>query len=467
MADINSLRRQINSLQKTIKNLEKEQRKFRKQALNDQRNELIRIEREYQDALRRNQQNAEQQYKKALKELQTNILTSYRVKLDSIRKQLQENQRKQDLKYKELEDHYSELREKFENQVKQKRERNALFKQKAEDTLSETITLRDITNKRAHEFFCGNQFLIINNSIDATNQLINSEMFEAAIAQASSLGVQFNLLSARIDKELSEWKAIFDDYVEFIEFLKERIDDFIKDQKKFYQDYYDDYLDNKELLINLDFWSLGNFIKIKNRIEALNKEIEDIKELGIEAYLKDENNKPKQKQGFVQGLVEAQQLNDHLNGLFKFILHERAFADERIDISEQIIEILKPIGYKLLESGFLDRNPFNAFESVFSLQGDQNSLIIIRVTPVRQDGVTIHNEIIISTEFYGVQSSKDQLNILNRLVQIFSRNINIQTSIIAPDGKSSENLQIITDKRQSVPDVEKQMELEEKKYSIN
>lgn len=467
MASINSLKKEIKNLQATIKSLERQQRRFRQQALNDQRKELAKIEREYQKALRDNQRNAELQYQKSLRALQDSISRSYRVKFENIKKQIEDNQRQQNLKYKELENHYSELREDFEKQVKQKRERNTLFKQKAQETINETITIRDRTDLRPHEFFCGNQFIIIDNSIDSTNQLINSEMFEAAIAQASSLGIQFNLLSARIDKELSEWNAIFEDYVEFVEFLKDRINNFIEEQKEFYSEYYDTQMSNEELISNLDFWSLENFVIIKNQIDTLYKEIEEIKDLGIEAYLKDVDKKPKEKQGFVQGIAEAQQLNDHLNGLFKFILHERALSQERIDVSDAIEEILKPYGYTLLNRGFLEHSPLNALESIFSLQGDQNSLIILRVTPVRSNGIATHNEIIISTKFLGVQSFKDQLDILNNLFQILSSNINIQSSIVAPGDDSLENLKTITASRQSIPDIKKQMQLEEKKYNIN
>ena len=187
-------------------------------------------------------------------------------------------------------------------------------------------------------------------------------------------------------------------------------------------------------LKELDYWSSGKYLDFREKIMQELKNIECIDQDGISNHLK--KLKSSNSKGIFEKINEAEHWQDEMTAISSCIISERKLSDARWVYGQSISKSLEERGYCHIEKGFRNsvevliedgqngevpigtrpkENPLDCYRINASIH-DKGipDLMTISIFPVRQNGVAIRNECIVTyrpetvVEARHVQSLVDQ-----------------------------------------------------------
>lgn len=465
MATVEQLNRQIKQLQDEMRYLKAEDEKFRRRMKAEMEEQTRRYELEFKETLRRQKNETEQLYMQRIRTFQEEMLRESDRKYRELEQCAKEIEMKQRKKIDELSAYNEELCKLLKDIKHNVEERDACHLLNVQNALRELEECRKETDTTPHEFFFKGEFDIIDSHATDIEGIIENQMYEAAMADANSVMLEFELLQVKVEQAFQEWLSAFEDYCRLVRQMEQRIRLLEKQTihtaaGKFCM-----------TISELEYWSSHTYLAFKEKISKALKTIEDIEKNGIISYLKSTENVG--RRAIFSSVTEAKIWQDELAGIINCILSERLFSDERWKLGKDAHDILAGEGYVLIRKGFRRKKkngkdieaPIDCYEVVESLQGRDK--IRITLVPIREHGVTVKNECIVSLDAETIQDRCTIENVIttnvNRIQPIVSSGHVIG---LVPEGCQTLEKVLAQRTRAKDADPASQIKYLEKKYRI-
>ena len=403
MATERQLRRRMNNLQKEIDQMRGQSAALQANLIQSMDRRLADMKNQYQNQLVRIQRETEAAYIQRVRAFQENVINRVKEQNKKIREEYEHCLKEQQKKINELEQCSRELNDLIGAMQQHAEEVEELHRSTAETLLREIDSHRKEAEKAPHEFFFDGEYGIIDSHARQIKDEIEAEMFQAAAANANSVIMEFDLLRIKVNQAYQEWLMAFLDYELIIRAIHDRLVSFENTEistvvGKFALD-----------LNELNYWSSGTYGPFRDKIEIAYSWIQEIRAKGIELFLKKpgRNN----RKDIFSKVTEANRWYLEMEGITNCILSERMLSDERWAFGKTIAEELSNTGYHPKRKGF--RPPDNSMLSKpWNISSKENAidcydmivtindrdLLRCTLVPVRQNGVVIRNECILSLD---------------------------------------------------------------------
>lgn len=400
MATEAGLRRRMRKLRKEINSLHQEQEAFRQETARQMDEQVARFRNEYQTALHRLQNETEEMYARRLRKFQEQTIQQAHRQYRQLQMQAEEAARQQSEKLAQLSESNEELRQLFNRMKQSTEETEAIHREKAASLLGQVEQCRKEADSVPHEFFYDGEYAIIDSHAGEILGEIKQKMYQAAAADAGGVIMEFDLLKVKVEQALHEWLLAFQDYSRIVKELGCRIKALEGQELQTAAGTF------KMAVPELDFWSSGTYIPFKEKVAGALAQIRSIEEKGVVPYLKEE--KQLSRKGIFTSVQEAQKWGDELSGIINCIISERALSDERWALARDAAKILEGTGYTQVKKRFRPKgeentvqNPLDCLDLVETIQGTDRLWVIF--IPVREHGVAVRNECIITLEAHTLQ----------------------------------------------------------------
>lgn len=472
MATERELRQRIQQLQNQINALQNQQNNLHNDMLRQIDEKTKQLKRQYEASLRRKLNETEESYSRRIREFQEQITEQTKKEYIELQRQAEEISRKQKEKIKELQECNEELRECLKRIKKNTEVKDAAHRAAAIDITNEIKSSKTRVSNTPHEFFFSGEFEIINSHAVQINEEIDKGMYQAAVADAGSVIMEFDLLHTKVNQAYSEWLLAFRDYSRIINELMHRID--ILEAHNLKTEAGTFILSEAEL----NFWSSGTYLPFKEKVRNSVKTINEIEKTGITNYLKTASNE--KRKAIFSKVTEAHKWSDELSAITNCILCERMLSDERWVCAQLVSQMLLKLGYSeklkkfripdalLLETDWypkgkkFSQNPLDCFDLIETIQGEDNLQIIF--VPVRENGVAVRNECIVTLFAKTLRDSEliaDIINTTIRRIQSLNKPIRV---VGLTESENTQRLKTEEQKRKKQPDPQGQIRFIEKKY---
>ena len=474
MATERQLRRQMKNLQKEINDLNRSRDSFQREATRKNEEKIRQFRQQYDQALKRQKQETDELYSRRLRDYQNQMLQETRKTFDRMEAEARRIQQEQRKKLEELNRCNQELQAMLKD-MNQKADQEAWNQRSvAEDLLREAQESRDRTENRPHEFFFRGEFDIIDGHAQQIASEIQQELYQAAAADASGVTMEFDLLRTRVDQALQEWMEVFAYYCSLVRNLAAQLKQLRETPLRTSAGSFK--MKDREL----NFWSSGTFKPMAQQIDTAEQAITAIESQGVEAYLK--SGPPEGRKEIFRTVAEVQRWGDQLTAIANCILSERLLSDERFMAAEQITKVLEESGYTVLQSGFRspdpslqqeewyprgraarEQNPMDTWEMQATIQGVD--ILHILLIPVREHGLAIRNECVVSLEAHTLQDAANSDSVVETNVRRIQGELpQVRVQGLASGREREERLDAVEKQRKRLPDPAAQARLLERKY---
>ena len=396
MASEKQLRRQIRELTNEINSLKAQQTQHQREIQNITDNRLAEFKRRYEQELKRRTRETQEEYTRRIVKFQRDFTQETQRQIDSIKHQAEQVLRQQNEKLKELEDCNEELRGILRRMKESSEEADQIHSSYARELHKQVELCRNKTATYPHEFFFNGEFAIIDSHTCQISEEIRQKMYQAAVADANSLILEFQLLQAKVEQAYREWLAAFEDYRRIIYDLNNRIQML---EKYSLESSAGTFTMN---VSELDFWSSNTYLPFKEKVLNAYSDIKEIEQKGVVAYLK--GLESPDRKGIFSKVAEVRAWIDEFTGISNCILSERLLSDDRWHRGQLVEKTLSQVGYKAEYKRFRKSpaptniptkvNPMDCFDVIETIQGKDR--LLITFCPVRQNGVVVRNECIVS-----------------------------------------------------------------------
>ncbi len=395
----------MKQLRNEIEQLNNQNRLIRQQleTMNDQK--IQEFQQKFKQELLRFQTETDAEYTQQLQQLHQQVQSNQTLLLEDLKKQADEIIKMQNEKILELTQCITELQNGIQriqqNSENKKNNNNSL----AHQALIQATSARDCLSEVPHEFFFSGEYDIIEMHFSHIQSDMDMELYEAAIADANAVEMEFELLRLKSNRKLDEWIQAFNDYSNIIFALADRLE--IIMTNPIHTLWQQSCMKENEL----NFWSSGMFKPLKEKIQNEIYRIKKIQEIGVIAHLK---NAPATEQLTIfQEVKNVRKLEDEVTAVIGCITNERRLSDERYYASKEIEKALMELGLSCVKSGFrrpspellqepwfpygLSENPMDSHDTLMTPQRPEAPLDILNITivPIRMHGVTVRNEIVL------------------------------------------------------------------------
>lgn len=425
MDEIRRLEREIVDLQKQLNQQNSEANRVRQQLVDENRKNLQAVQNDMRAAISNHDKKTQEEFERLLNQYQTDLNNDVQFELSKMdanyRQLLNDVERSRAeliKKNQELELAITEIR----NDVSRKNEGSS---QEAKKYLQNAKSAFRLIDEKPHEKFFPKRLKVFGDTIKNGQELLNAGLFEAATAVAISSRSGLERLGYSIDDKASEWDNQYELLVIKLNYLQEKVKQEIEDWKEFAGTAIDGEAEDAETsLIQINYWSKGNFEEIVQGIEKYNELVAEVNGMGKAAYLK--------KQGgasiadIKEYISDIDRLGDRfaeLSGLYK---QRYSASCERAEWGEKIIDFLTEeinlvwidelTGFKeATESELKSKNFTEYVHACFKdidiaedtrewlkivFENASENQIFIYILPIENDGF-VENRIIIHIDYNG------------------------------------------------------------------
>lgn len=469
MATERQLRNRMRQLQNEIRELRSQNEAFRQEINRQTQERLAAFQTAYENELNRLQNETEAEYSERLRRFQEDFTRHQNAQYQQLRNQAAEVARKQQQKLQELAQCNAEMRQMLQEMKHQAAEADEQQRVYALALLEEAEHCKTQADEAPHEFFFQGQFDIIDGHAGEIAGEIENGMYQAAAADASSVAMEFDLLRIRAEQALQEWEDAFEDYCRIVKALDRRLKALQTQQLCTMQGVF--VMNESEL----DFWSSGRYLLFREKIDKAMETIRKVESMGIVAYLKQE--KHEKRKAIFASCTEARQWNDELTGIINCILSERTLSDERWVYAQEALKALEKIGYKkrlsrfrppderVLAEAWYPRgrrsNPMDCYDLHLTVQGQD--VLMITFIPVRQNGLVVRNECLITFHAVALTDAELIMNMIRNNVERI-RGIHIPMNVRGVAPCTPEQMKKEENARKKYPNPTEQIRYISRKY---
>lgn len=404
MATEAQIRRRMHELQAEIQNLRGQNESLRREMVGRMNQSLDRMRAVYQQELARQQRETDEAYSRRIRAFQEQLVRQSRQQYADLERETGRIAARQSEKIAELSRCNEELRQLLQRTKAHAEQTGRNHRAYALGLLDRMRQHRVSAAATPHAFFCRGEFAIIDSHAAQIEGEISQEMFQAAAADASSVTMEFDLLRTKVEQALDEWSAAFQDYARIIRSIAHRMDALERQPLKTAAGTF------VMALQEINFWSCGSYLPYREKVLKAAAFVDQVDRMGVEQYLRQQTGTNRRE--IFSRVTQAQQWEDELAGITNCVCSERMLSDERWQLAGLAARTLGEVGYRVMSRGFRPpeeglagrdwylqaggprQNPLDSYDLVVSVQG----LDLVRVTfvPVRQNGVAVRNECIVS-----------------------------------------------------------------------
>lgn len=342
MSQVSELQNQINSLQNQLKSQKRQMDTMRRDMAEENRRQLQQLRNEM--AKNGNNEEVRNKYKRLLSEYQRsmsedidNRFLNVNADYQSLVSKTQKTEQELSARTQQLEQLVNELR----TSVNKKEEGSI---EEARNSLTEAINTFRTIQAKPHEMFVPNRLRIYYNSIKDGQELYKAELYEAAAAVGISAKTGLERLGFIIDDKVTEWERHYELFLSELEMLTVKLKNEVIEWKKLIDpDFKDSNVSKEEQiarLVEINFWSGGQYGTIFSETKHLLKIRKDVEEKGREKYLK-ENQSAVTSEQLEKDTEKINDLEDNLNTQCEFYKNSYKAACERFEWGEKLIDFLE------------------------------------------------------------------------------------------------------------------------------
>ncbi len=338
MDELKRLEREVNDLQNQLRRQNEQAERARQNMINENRRNLENYQAEMQRAIREHDAAAQAEYERLLREYQYSLSDEAGKKLaemdadyNRLMNEVRRNEEALAQKNMELERAVQELRGDME-----RREQGS--GSQASEYLKGAVEQFRQTETKPHEKFMPKRLAIFYHSLKDGQQLFKAGLYEAATAVAISVKSGLERLGYNIDDKASEWDRQFDLLTLKMNYLRQRIRQELDDWKEFIGQPGDDSNSRKSRLIEINYWSRGEYAEVVRESNRINAVLSDVEREGKAAYLKKADGASTDElKKFIQ---QTDALGDRLSALSVLYKERYSASCQRAEWGEQIIDFL-------------------------------------------------------------------------------------------------------------------------------
>jgi len=323
--------------------------------------------------------------------------------------------------------------------------RNQGNSNEAKEYLSKTIDIYRTIEVKPHEKFEPKRLQIFYNTIKDCQALLKSGLFEAATAVAISAKSGLKRLGFSIDDKVNEWDSYYHIFTQKVNDIQEKIKQALSDWSTLTKQ-------DRSALVDINYWSNGEFASIAQRVNELYLIIEKVNKMGKDAYLKTSDSADTDT--LKQFIEERDKLDTRLSPLFLFSTSRYSASCQRSDWGEAIIDFFtteinllwheKLSGYKTAPSEILTSKDFQDYVGLHFPDQDitqdtrqwlslvfenaSGEYIYIYILPIESPEF-VTNHIIIHIDFAGAEQAQYAKDIYHHLCEAIHYTDDLQTTI--------------------------------------
>lgn len=317
--DLRTLERQINQLQRQVEQQKKEADRMRQQLVSDNRRKLDEYQAQMRTTLDSHDTSVQQEYERLLRQYQ-----------NSVDQEIQNEQLQMDMQYQSLlastrekEQEWLEKTQQMEaliTQLRQNTENKAkVSKQEAEKYLKESEQLYKEVEGLPQDKFFPRRLNSYYTTIGEGRTLYKAGLFEATIAVAISTRTGLSRLKFDTNEAYAEWQRQYYLWKSRTGLLHLQLMDEIK---AWFEEINGSGKPNKEqeqkILIEINYWSQGDYGFLSNRIAEMGKEIRKVEKLGEIAYLKTIDSVDTEKiEAYIKEFEQLTKQFNHMKAVYK------------------------------------------------------------------------------------------------------------------------------------------------------
>lgn len=290
MNEVQKLQQDINALQNQLRYQNQQAEISRQRIIQENRAALQRYQADMNRAIREHDENTKQEYERLLNEYKKSLngeLDKEIASLDSDYRKLLENTMRTE---QELKNKTAQLEETVKSLKKANEKREQDSKNQAAGCIKGAVAVFKNIEKKPHAKFAPRRLKIYYDELNDAKSLYDANLFEASAAVAISVDTGLKRLGFTIDDLENEWRGLFELFVLRIDYLHSKISNELNEWHRFAGGIGIAVGDKRrERLTELNFWSYGEYERIVSKMMEYKKISDDIKKIGIENYLSDEN----------------------------------------------------------------------------------------------------------------------------------------------------------------------------------
>lgn len=439
MDEIKRLEEEIDTLQRSIKERSAELSKRKKQLTGEEKKRLDSCRQDMQRAVREHDGKRQAEYEELLRRHQKNLD-------ESIRSHLQET----DGEYRRLQGELRAAEEALLEKSRELKEMITLIRENGHrqaDTgagdarayLQSAVNLFRRVEQKAHRKFMPGRLQVFFRAIKDGQKLYRAGFFEAASAVAVSARSGLERLSYIIDEKTAEWEDQYELFGMKLSYLQEKVRQDLEDfESLISESSQGDALKKKLHLIEINFWSKGDFAALVRGVKNHQSLLRRVEELGAETYLKQPDSLGTEE--LKERIAEVEHLDRLLADLAPLYKQRHEAACRRADWGEAIIDFLTGevdllwqeamTGYEEAEVEEQKRKEFSDYTGEYLqmeglredmrrqlrlvFENSSKTRIYVYILPI-EEGAEVTNRILVYIDYPGAEQEQYSKDILGHI----------------------------------------------------
>lgn len=255
------------------------------------------------------------------------------------------------------------------------------------------------------EFFAAGHLDAIAEQVRQAMKLCDGQMGQAAAALADAAMTDAVVLGEQVRQAKLEWDQLFAVY-------RSRIETAAMEKEHFEQENF-----GREMKPisheDRNYWSSGSW-------DGCARQIDELAAYAAHMSVSDRNTHPLGTSELIRALSDVGRLEDQQQALMYCIRQERMYSDERFYTGRDMLEQLEEAGFGVTDYGFAGNEPIDSYEIVLGAFEAGTEDILVLITPVRQEGVVVRNEIAIQMvrdDLFSQETTQVYMETIERVIR--------------------------------------------------
>ena len=405
MATEAQLRAQMRRLEKQLADQKRDMQIMQQQILEQNQAEIRRIQQQAQQTYQRKLNETTEAYAQRVRQFQEQLISQNSQQMKELHKQAEELRKQTQQTIRQMEDCNKELRQELKKLQDEASRQDTVFRQAAMEAQADAEAAKLRAAETPHDFFCPQEFGIIDSHIDDLTDLIQRGMYQAAASDAACIATEFQLLRSKVEQAFAEWMEAFEDYRCIITGLYTTLESF--ESEKLHTSEGSFRMSPREL----NFWSSGTYTPLAENIRSTYHTFCAMNQEQILQYLTEQAGT--NRRAIFDLVTRGHSWQDQLAAVMNCIISERTMSDMRLTVSGAVAEMLENINYRAEVERFQpprpqvsdqpwyiapkNEDPMGSFDLHMGLQGGNR--VKLRIIPRRENGLAVGNEYLLTVEF--------------------------------------------------------------------
>lgn len=417
MATERQLRERMRRLENQMAQQEQRRRELEARISRQTEEQIRRMQQQAQATFQRKLDETTEMYAQRVRQFQESIVHQSNQQLRELRQQADAVNRQLKKTLEELEKCNRELRDELQRLKDEEERRQTVFLRTAQEAQAQVQLARQEVRQTPHDFFCPQEFDIIDSHIADIAGLIENGMYQSAVSDANCLALEFRLLRTKVEQAFAEWMQAFEDYRCIINTLDQRLRDLESTSLETSEGSF--CMKPREL----NFWSSGTYSDLADKIRHARDTFAQMDEAQIRDYL--HASAGTNRRAIFDLVVQGHRWEDQLTAVINCIQSERILSDQRLTVAREVAQMLDEQNYMdevnrfqppragtLTKSWYIapaDEDPMHSFVLQMTL-GGRNRVKLLAM-PRREHGLAVGNEFFLTVDFHSATDMDTELRV--------------------------------------------------------